>query len=426
METSRPGLGQVIRELREARAPKLSQEELGRRAGYRAGAGVSMSRIENGVTRPGPRRLHGIATALGVTVRELEARSAGRTPTTPSRPPTDPTGAPHSTDAPDLSDAAEPWLGERSGESTKGRLRRIQADVERRTTEAADSASAFNAAHDQARDDFFLTFLHVARTIEGLPLAHHPSTPSPPAGQAPVAPSTEAALRRLVVSSGVAAALASGAGAAAAAAETDPESAYDAVVATAILDAAPAAAHAEHPAGATARATRALLAGGSRTGGPAITAGALLTGFLASAASPLFAATTLIWLARRSREQNQQLRDELDRAETHLVETERGFVAVMDVLGRATARLRYLAVHGGHALGRWQAQLPSGPRAWNDLTDDDRRLYLAFVEVAACQISVDTINMTELLAATGPTQATLIQVADEILTLTQRDLERLV
>ena len=78
MEYSREALGQVIRELREARAPKLSQEELGRKAGYRTGAGVSMSRIENGMTRPGPKRLEGIARTLGLTVRELETRGAQR------------------------------------------------------------------------------------------------------------------------------------------------------------------------------------------------------------------------------------------------------------------------------------------------------------------------------------------------------------
>ena len=78
MEYSPAALGQVIRELREARTPKLSQEELGRKAGYRTGAGVSMSRIENGVTRPGPKRLEGIATTLGVTVQELETRGAQR------------------------------------------------------------------------------------------------------------------------------------------------------------------------------------------------------------------------------------------------------------------------------------------------------------------------------------------------------------
>ena len=78
MEYSPAALGQVIRELREARTPKLSQEELGRKAGYRTGAGVSMSRIENGVTRPGPKRLEGIATTLGLTVQELETRGAQR------------------------------------------------------------------------------------------------------------------------------------------------------------------------------------------------------------------------------------------------------------------------------------------------------------------------------------------------------------
>ena len=72
MEYSPEALGQVIRELREARTPKLSQEELGRKAGYRTGAGVSMSRIENGVTRPGPTRLEGIANTLGLTLQELE------------------------------------------------------------------------------------------------------------------------------------------------------------------------------------------------------------------------------------------------------------------------------------------------------------------------------------------------------------------
>src|SRR6187401_260748 len=78
MEYSREALGQVIRELREARAHRLSQEELGRKAGYRTGAGVSMSRIENGMTRPGPKRLEGIARTLGLTVRELETRGAQR------------------------------------------------------------------------------------------------------------------------------------------------------------------------------------------------------------------------------------------------------------------------------------------------------------------------------------------------------------
>lgn len=425
MQSSRHGLGQVIRELREARAPRLSQEELGRQAGYRTGAGVSMSRIENGVTRPGPRRLEGIASALGVTVRELEARSAGRSSTTNVEPP-----------HPSPSRGAAGESGSTPGaapdrESTKDRLRRIQADFERRNAEAARQGSAFNAAHDRARDGFFLALVGAVRTIGGLPAPDTRSHGSTAGEEPPAGPAAEASLRRQVVTYGIAATLGSGAGAAAAADEADSEAAYNAVVATAILVPAPSAALPEHPVGATpgaiARATRALLVGGSpRADATGFAAGAMLTGFLASAASPLFAATTLMWLARRSRRQNEQLRLELDQAEANLTATERGFDAVMDILGRATERLSYIAVHGGHALARWQAQLPSGPAAWTDLSHDQQRQYLGFVEVAACLVCVDTINMTELLAATGPHQSTLMAVADDILTLARRDVELLV
>ena len=82
---------------------------------------------------------------------------------------------------------------------------------------------------------------------------------------------------------------------------------------------------------------------------------------LASAASPLFAASTLAWLARRSRQQNEALRLQLDEAEANLRATERGFDAVMVLLGRATDCLDYIAVHGAHALRRWQSQLPEAP-----------------------------------------------------------------
>src|SRR5215213_7236126 len=141
MEYSPATLGQVIRELREARTPRLSQEELGRKAGYRSGAGVSMSRIENGVTRPGPRRLAGIASTLGVTVQELEARGAQRShhpDRTPGARPLTET-PPGNTDGP---------VSGRDRESTKDRMRRIQADFDRRNTQAVTRGLAFNAAHD--------------------------------------------------------------------------------------------------------------------------------------------------------------------------------------------------------------------------------------------------------------------------------------
>ena len=72
---------------------------------------------------------------------------------------------------------------------------------------------------------------------------------------------------------------------------------------------------------------------------------------------------------------------------------------------------------------------PSSSQAairWSDLGRDQQRQYHAFVEVAACQVCVDSINMTELLAAPGEQQATLIQVADDILTLARQQVEILI
>ena len=422
MEYSPAALGQVIRELREARTPKLSQEELGRKAGYRSGAGVSMSRIENGVTRPGPRRLEGIANTLGVTVRELETRVAQRSY---ERGRTD--GAPPRADNAGLRHTG-PTAAGRDRESTKDRMRRIQGDFDRRNTQAVTRGLAFNAAHDRARDDFFMELVSSARSITGIP------APSAPAGinahhVFDLSPTAEAALRRQVAAHGITATLASGAGAAAADDEADHESAYSAVVAAAMLTPVPSLTTRPDPgAGATARATRALLGGGTtHAGATGIAAGtALLAGFVASAASPLIAAGTLAWLARRSRRQNDRLRIELDQAEANLVATQRGFDAVMEILARATEPLGYIAVHASHAHRRWQSQLPASPIHWSDLSDDQQRQYHAFVEVAACQVCVDSINMTELLAAPSEQQARLIQVADDILTLAQHEVEILV
>ena len=412
MDYSAEGLGQVIRELREAHTPKLSQEQLGRRAGYRTGAGVSMSRIENGVTRPGPRRLEGIAKALGLSVQELKTRGAQR------------------------SDQPERLDGQRLGgvssstsvkESTKDRMRRIQGDFDRRNTQAVTRGRAFNAVHDSARDDFFLELVRSASSITGLP--------TPPAFRAVpshngdrLSPTAEATLRRRLAAHGITVTLASGAGAAAAENEADHEAAYSAVVAAAMLTPAPAGTAPDVPqAAATARATRALLGGSTVAGRTGITAGTLLlTGFLASAASPLFAAGTLAWLARRSRRQDDQLRIELDQAEANLTDTQPGFDAVMDILARATNLLGYIAVHAGHAQHRWRTHLPAEPIHWSRLSDEQQRQYQAFVEVAACQVGVDSIDMTELLATQGEQQARLIQVADGILTLAQQDVELLV
>ncbi len=301
-------------------------------------------------------------------------------------------------------------------------MRRIQAVFERRNSEAVAKAEAFNAAHDRARDEFFLSFVGTARTIRGLPaVAALTSTSNPGMGS-----TSEASLRRQLAAFGIAGTLVSGTGAAAADDEVDREDAYNAVVATAVLTPPPTiATQPDVPALARTRAIGALLGGATRAGGAGATAAMVLAG-LATAASPLFAASTLAWLARRSRQQNETLRLQLDAAEANLAATERGFDAVMALLGRATECLDYIAVHAGHAQRRWQGQLPDTERPWSDLSSEQQRQYAAFVEIAACQVCVDTVNMTDLLAATGQQQAALIQVAEDVLTLAQHDVEALV
>jgi hypothetical protein len=153
---------------------------------------------------------------------------------------------------------------------------------------------------------------------------------------------------------------------------------------------------------------------------------ALIGGLVASAASPLIAAGTLAWLARRSRRQNEQLRLELDRAQSNLTSTQPGFDAVMSLLAEATQLLDYIAVHAAHAQRRWVASLPPRPAQWSDLSVEQQRAYSTFVDVAAYQVSVDSINMTELLAAPAGRQGALSEAADALLALARADLEQLV
>jgi transcriptional regulator with XRE-family HTH domain len=140
VDYSNEAFGQVVRDGRTRRG--LTQEELGRAAGYRTGAGVSISRVEAGLVRPGSERLAGLAEALGLTEADLEARAAALT--TQKR--------------------AVPLIGggdggpppgvatSRGSDKPKDRALRVQREVDRRTTVITDLTEAFNAQHDRARD----------------------------------------------------------------------------------------------------------------------------------------------------------------------------------------------------------------------------------------------------------------------------------
>jgi transcriptional regulator with XRE-family HTH domain len=137
---------------REAMEPNLTQDDLGTEAGYGSGAGVSISRIDNGLTRPGPARFAGIARELGLTPSQLEAEAARQTVEL-------------------VKERGEPLSSAETatGDERRDRVRRIRQEIARRTSPITELGNAFNEAHDRARDHFFISFVKIAGGANGAP-----------------------------------------------------------------------------------------------------------------------------------------------------------------------------------------------------------------------------------------------------------------
>lgn len=390
-------LGQVVREHREAFEPRLTQNELGSRAGYGTGAGVSISRVETGLTRPSPERLAGIACALGLTPGQLEAEAAERTRLLNTSP-------------------QDSRGDEASDERLRARVKRLQQGVERREALISRLVDDFNHCHDLARDHFFMPFVETASRISGVP--------QPDGGELlddePSA-SDEAEFRLRFNTYGIAKALGSGAASAAAGAAVGgavgTATAYGAFMAAVSWGTASTGVAISGLSGTAAtNAALALLGGGSlAAGGAGVAGGATLLTGLVVAPAALLAVGGLYWAARRSRRQRQELLEKLDEVDRELKATQRGIEALQDVLSRATRTLEYVSVYASHARERWSAQLPPGER-WEALTGQDRRRYDEFVQICAAQLAVATLDVQRLLELRGEAQEDLITLCDEVLT----------
>lgn len=88
--------------------------------------------------------------------------------------------------------------------------------------------------------------------------------------------------------------------------------------------------------------------------------------------------------------------------------------------------LDYIAVHAGHALERWASQLAPRPTQWNSLSEGEKARYQDFVEIAASQLAVVTINVQELMRLRGDEREHLIDFANEVLGQAQNVVETLV
>jgi len=406
MEYSPEALGMVIRERRESQVPKVTQAELGAAANYRSGASVSISRIESGQMRPGPDRLNDIARALGVSLAQLEKEAAKRTKELGGKRGTSP------------GDAA-------GGENLKDRAKRIQQEIERRTNLITEAGDAFNTAHDRARDEFFMKFVRIAGDITG---AHQPDPSAFDENDGADAQS-DAATRIRLTSYGITHALAAGAGGAVAGAAVGGAAAYGAFVGAVSLGTASTGTAIAGLSGVAAtNAALALLGGGTLAAGGAGVAGgmALLAGIVAAPAL-LLGVGGLVWMMKRNRKQQQEFAAKLDEAEAQLADTQRGFEALVDgILPRATKTLDYIAVHAGHALKRWEDRLGTPPLEWTSMPTDERQSYREFIDIAASQLAVVTINFESLMVSRGQDREILIGSANDILDQAQSTVKRFV
>lgn len=386
-------LGLTIRELRETAG--MTQAELGERAGYGAGAGVSVSRIENGTTRPTAARLAGIAVALDRTPAQLEAEAA-------SRADGDEDGA---------------GGGRPTNEKIRARIQRIQREIQHRTSTIEKLGSDLDRAHNLARSQFLDPFAIAAQRLIDIrpPVA---ATGEGDEEEDETASGHQAAARIQLTRTGVAHALSGGAVGAAAGTAVGGATAYGTFTAALYFGTASTGAAISGLSGAAAsNAALALLGGGTLASGGAGVAGGtlLLTGLVAGPAA-ILGILGAGFAIRRSRKQQEQLSADLDAIEAEMDANKRNFDALTDLLPRTTEVFDDIAKIGGLALERWEVRLPSGTSHWHDLPHDLQDRYATLVGVAGAQLAVATIDLQALTSAVGGEREQLISVADEVLT----------
>lgn len=374
-------LGLAIRDLREQH--QMSQEVLGAKAGYSKGAGVSISRIEAGTTQPTRPRLVGIAGALGVTLERLEDLAKIRADETTG------VGTESETSAP----------GRKRG--VRDRLKAVQERTKLRTDRVKDLGSSFNHAHDLARDAYFLRFVGIAEGIKGAPLPPANEESSGPDDGAGDARATVAGMS--ILSRKITAALVGGAGGAAAGAAVGGAAAYATFTAVARFGTASTGAAISGLSGiAATNATLAVLGGGTlAAGGGGITAGTTVLTSIVAAPIAILLIGGLYLAHRRNKAEEVELSAHLDVAEASLDATQNGFDLLADTLARATAILEYIGVHAAHALEKWERGLGARPISWESLTAEQQQAYRDFIDIAACELAVDSIEAPQLITTQG-------------------------
>jgi transcriptional regulator with XRE-family HTH domain len=377
MDITAIALGLEIKHLREQ--SEMSQEELGGQAGYGKGAGVSISRIESGTTRPTKLRLAGIALALKVTPEQLEDLAKLRSDAGE--------GAGQETDA------------RVRKQTVKDRLKGVQERTKRRTDCVEELGESFNDAHDRARDAYFLRFVDIAKGIENAPLPKMPPQDELAVSDDSAEDARATAAGMSLLSQKITGALVGGAGGAATGAAVGGAAAYAAFTGVTMFGTASTGAAISGLSGiAATNATLAVLGGGTlAAAGGGIAAGSLLLTGIVAAPIAILAAGGLFLAHRRTKTQEVKLNAQLDVAEATLDATQHGFDLLADTLVRATLILEYIGVHAAHALEKWERGLGARSMTWASLTFEQQQSYREFIDIAACELAVDGIDAPQFM-----------------------------
>ncbi|WP_174887247.1 helix-turn-helix domain-containing protein [Streptomyces abyssomicinicus] len=403
---SAEAMGQVIREHRQSQTPPMTQEQLAEKAEYGKGGAVSISRIEHGHISPGEHRLAAIALALHMTPGQLEQQAEDRTRSLARER------------------GQRPVKLREQVADTKRRHAAITERAAQRSKITREHAEAFNNVHDVVRDEFFMKFVELARSISGAP------EPAQPENEA-LRDSNEipTAIRIQAMSAGIAHAIRGAATGGAAGAVVGGAAAYGTFAAAAMLGTASTGTAISTLTGAAAtNAALAVLGGGTlATGGAGMAGGALLlTGMVAAPLAALAAAGFYVVKQRRTQREEQRLRAEVEVAEAALDQSQQGFDTMIDVLHRATDIMRYVEVHGTHALEKWRMCLPPGPRHWASLEHGAQERYKDFLTVAGSFLATSLINVPALLTAESDDLRSMDRGIDETLRYADKTIKSIV
>lgn len=334
-------------------------------ASYGSGAGVSISRFENGQMLPRRPRLAAIAGALGLTIDELERRASDSIERSAST----------------LKSSAQ--SPSRKAERTKDRVARIQQEIDARAAVIRELVDSYAAASARADEEFSTRYATLFSLVGELPAELLP-------------PQAEDADRRVA--------------------------AQRAIELLAPLNSEQDSAEQDQPlADPRLKTLASVISNAVMTAGMSTRArasGATFAVSLVAATAAYLTAGGLILMATRNKEQQRTLLANLDRAEGELARLGPRIEALKSALPGAIEVLNYVSVHGGHALRRYESQLLPGaePKAvsWPAMGEVERSRLVDFSDIAIAQATLSSIGVESFLSTRDAAELT------DLLTQTQQ------